>query len=69
VAAFNLSDALARRWLFDAAFLPAALREVLQEHDENRRFEATNGGLLLVIRDFTRAAASRSLCRFWRRLL
>ena len=43
----------ARRWLLDAAFLPAALREVLQEHDENRRVEWTDGGLLLVISDFT----------------
>jgi len=50
---FNLSDARARRWLLDAAFVPAALREVLQEHDENRRVESTDGGLLLVIRDFT----------------
>ena len=50
---FNLSDARARRWLLDAAFVPAALREVLQEHDENRHVEATDGGLLLVIRDFT----------------
>jgi zinc transporter len=50
---FNLSDARARRWLLDAAFVPAALREVLQEHDENRRVEVTDGGLLLVISDFT----------------
>ena len=34
-------------------FLPAALREVLQEHDENRHVESTDGGLLLVISDFT----------------
>lgn len=32
---FNLSDARARRWLLDAAFVPTALREVLQEHDES----------------------------------
>ncbi len=50
---FNLSDARARRWLLDAAFLPSALREVLQEHDENRHVESTDGGLLLVISDFT----------------
>jgi zinc transporter len=50
---FNLSDARARRWLLDAAFVPSALREVLQEHDENRRIEVTDGGLLLVISDFT----------------
>ena len=50
---FNLSDARARRWLLDAAFSAAALREVLQEHDENRRVEWTDGGLLLVISDFT----------------
>ena len=50
---FNLSDQRARRWLLDAAFLPAALREVLQDHDENRRVEWTDGGLLMVISDFT----------------
>src|SRR5262245_39813388 len=50
---FNLSDARARRWLLDAAFVPTALREVLQEHDENRRIEVTDGGLLLVVSDFT----------------
>jgi Mg2+ and Co2+ transporters len=50
---FNLSDARARRWLLDAGFLPSALRDVLQEQDQNRRVEATDGGLLLVISDFT----------------
>jgi zinc transporter len=50
---FNLSDQRARRWLLDAAFVPRALREVLQEHDENRRVEWTDGGLLRVISDFT----------------
>jgi zinc transporter len=50
---FNLSDQRARRWLLDAAFVPPALREVLQEHDENRRVEWTDGGLLMVISDFT----------------
>jgi zinc transporter len=50
---FNLSDQRARRWLLDAAFVPSALREVLQEHDENRRVEWTDSGLLMVISDFT----------------
>jgi Mg2+ and Co2+ transporter CorA len=50
---FNLSDQRARRWLLDAAFVTPALREVLQEHDENRRVEWTDGGLLMVISDFT----------------
>ncbi len=50
---FNLSDARARRWLLDAGLLPAALREVLQEHDDNRRIEGTEDGLLLVMSDFT----------------
>ncbi|HEV8332219.1 MAG TPA: CorA family divalent cation transporter [Steroidobacteraceae bacterium] len=50
---FNLSDQRARRWLLNAAFVPPALREVLQEHDENRRVEWTDGGLLMVISDFT----------------
>jgi zinc transporter len=49
---FNLSDARARRWLLDAHFLPAPMREVLQEHDENRRIEIAETGLLLVIGDF-----------------
>lgn len=50
---FNLIDARARRWLLEAEFLPAALREVWQEHDENRRVEAVDDGLLLVVSDFT----------------
>ena len=50
---FNLSDARARRWLLDAGLLPAALREVLQEHDDNRRIEAADDGLLMVMSDFT----------------
>lgn len=50
---FNLSDARARRWLLDAGLLPAALREVLHEHDDNRRIEAADDGLLLVMSDFT----------------
>jgi zinc transporter len=50
---FNLSDQRARRWLLDAPFVPDALRELLQEHDENRRVEWTDGGLLMVISDFT----------------
>lgn len=49
---FNLSDARARRWLLDATFIPSALRDVLQEHDENRRIENEDGGLLLVFSDF-----------------
>jgi len=50
---FNLSDARARRWLLDAGLLPQALREVLQEHDDNRRIEAAEDGLLIVMSDFT----------------
>jgi len=50
---FNLSDARARRWLLEASFVPDALREVLQEHDGNRRVEFVDRGLLLVISDFT----------------
>jgi zinc transporter len=50
---FNLSDARARRWLLDAGLLPAALREVLHEHDDNRRIEGAEDGLLLVMSDFT----------------
>jgi zinc transporter len=50
---FNLSDARARRWLLDASFVPDALRDVLQEHDDDRRIDWTDGGLLLVVSDFT----------------
>jgi zinc transporter len=50
---FNLSDARARRWLMEASFLPTALHEVLQEHNSNRRIEAENGSVLLVVSDFS----------------
>jgi zinc transporter len=50
---FNLTDARARRWLLDAGLLPQALREVLHEHDDNRRIEAAEDGLLVVMSDFT----------------
>jgi zinc transporter len=55
---FNLSDARARRWLLAADYLPATLREVLQDHDGNRRVEATDEGVLLVVSDFTYEDAS-----------
>jgi zinc transporter len=50
---FNLIDARARRWLLGATFVPATLREVLQEHDANRRIELADDGLVLVVSDFT----------------
>ena len=50
---FNLSDARARRWLLGVDYVPPALREVLQEYDGNRRVEATDEGVLLVVSDFT----------------
>ncbi len=37
---FNLSEARARRWPLQAQFLPPAMWEPLQEHDENWRIEA-----------------------------
>lgn len=49
---FNLSEARARRWLLESQFLPLAMRELLQEHDENRRIELVDGGLLLIMSDF-----------------
>lgn len=56
---FNLSDARARRWLIEeASFVPESLREVLNEHDGHRRIESVDGGLLLVISDFTFEAES-----------
>jgi zinc transporter len=51
-----LSDTRARRWLLDAAFLPTALHEVLQEHDENRHVESIDCEVTLAL-------------LFWRRLL
>lgn len=55
---FNLSDARARRWLLEATFLPEALRELWREHDDNRRVEMVDDGLLLVINDFSYDDAS-----------
>jgi hypothetical protein len=57
---FNLSDARARRWLLDAAFVPAAFREVL------RRASSSSPATLLA------GAASGGVTLallFWRRLL
>ncbi|MFL6578499.1 MAG: CorA family divalent cation transporter [Povalibacter sp.] len=50
---FNLSETRARRWLLDSEFLPLTLREILNDHDANRRIEWTDDGLLLVLNDFT----------------
>jgi zinc transporter len=50
---FKLSDARARRWLLESELVPASLREILQEHDENRRVEAAGGGVLMVLSDFS----------------
>ena len=51
---FNLTDARARRWLLAAAeFLPPAVRELLRELAADRRIEAVEGRLLLVMSDFT----------------
>ena len=50
---FNLGESRARRWLLDSEFLPLTLRELLNEHDGNRRIEWEDDGLLLVLNDFT----------------
>jgi zinc transporter len=50
---FNLSNARARRWLLESPLVPDSYREVLQEHDENRRVEIADNGMLLVISDFS----------------
>jgi zinc transporter len=50
---FNLTDARARRWLAAAEFLPSAMRELLREIDADRRIDAVDGRLLLVMSDFT----------------
>lgn len=55
---FNLSEARARRWLLESDFLPAALRELLHDQDDNRRVEWVDDGLLLVMSDFTYEDAS-----------
>lgn len=49
---FNLSEGRARRWLLEAEFLPPEVREVLRDHDGNRRIERLDDGLLLVMNDF-----------------
>jgi zinc transporter len=48
----NLGDARTRRWIGEAAFLPDHLRELLNEHNDDRRIEAADDGLLVVMSDF-----------------
>ncbi len=48
----NLGDARTRRWIAEAAFLPEDLRELLQDHNDNRRIESIDDGLLVVMSDF-----------------
>lgn len=55
---FNLSEARARRWLLESHFLPAALRELLHDQDDNRRVEWVDDGVLVVMSDFTYEDAS-----------
>ncbi len=50
---FNLGEVRARRWLQESEFLPLELRELLQELDDNRRIEAVDHGVLVVMSDFT----------------
>src|SRR5688572_9276023 len=50
---FNLSNARARQTLSRGGFLPADVQEVFCDHDERRRVEAWDGGLLVVISDLT----------------
>src|SRR5262245_38074504 len=50
---FNLTAARARRWLLGAAFLPPGMRTLLHDLDSNRRFESIDGGLVVVMNDFT----------------
>jgi zinc transporter len=50
---FNLSDARARRWLLESPSVPESYREVLREHDENRRVEYADDGVLMVVSDFS----------------
>lgn len=49
---FNLSEQRARRWLLESSLLPGQMRELLAEHDENRRIESVDGGMLVVMSDF-----------------
>lgn len=75
---FNLSDARARRWLLDATFLPAELRELWREHDGNRRVELLDdgglpglyGGAFWWVMSLILASGAVTLAAFfWRRLL
>src|SRR5215510_13236777 len=50
---FNLTDARARRWLLSAEFLPPPMRTLLHDLDSNRRIESIDGGLVVVMNDFT----------------
>jgi len=48
---FNLSDLRVRRWLLATPHLPMLFREALQELEGNRRIEAVEDGVLLVLND------------------
>jgi zinc transporter len=49
---FNLNEGRARRWLLESELVPLQMRELLQEHDGNRRIEPVDDGLLTVMSDF-----------------
>lgn len=48
---FNLSNARAREFLAQAAFVPDEVREVLRDQDVRRRVELSGDGILAVISD------------------
>jgi zinc transporter len=49
---FNLSDLRVRRWLTSLTLLPEPFREAVEELAEDRRIDAVENGVLLVISDF-----------------
>jgi zinc transporter len=55
---FNLSNARARQIIAQFAFLPAELRETFCNHEQRRRVEVVDGGVLAVFSDLTFEEAS-----------
>jgi len=50
---FRLSDARAERFLLESGLFPPALRHRLEEHDAHTVLEAVEGGLIVVVTDFS----------------
>ena len=50
---FRLADARAERFLLDSPLMPAALRKRIKEHDAHTVVEPEEGGLTVVLSDFS----------------